>query len=166
MALKMALTLKIRVNNSSSKDFNHPDDHFQSIQCNRCNLQYIGETKRRLKDRFNKHCRTIGNPNNKSKPITALEHFLSSPNLTANDMILIPIEKIFSNRDSIRKAREAFLIQKGRTIDPDGLNICEETFQYCYLLSCYFIIFSSYTYLYSLLCQLSLPISGITRYAT
>ena len=27
-------------------------------------------------------------------------------------MILIPIEKIFSNRDSIRKAREAFLIQK------------------------------------------------------
>ena len=22
------------------------------IQCNRCNLQYIGETKRRLKDRF------------------------------------------------------------------------------------------------------------------
>ena len=41
---------------------------------------------------------------------------------------LIPIEKIFSNRDSIRKAREAFLIQKGRTIDPDGLNIREETY--------------------------------------
>ena len=29
------------------------------IQCNRCNLQYIGETKRRLKDRFNEHRRTI-----------------------------------------------------------------------------------------------------------
>ena len=43
-------------------------------------------------------------------------------------MQLIPIEKIFSNRDSIRKAREAFLIQKGRTIDPDGLNIREETY--------------------------------------
>ena len=27
------------------------------IQCNRCNLQYIGETKRRLKDRFNEHRR-------------------------------------------------------------------------------------------------------------
>ena len=50
------------------------------------------------------------------------------PNHTANDMILIPIEKIFSNRYSIRKAREAFLIQKGRTIDPDGLNIREETY--------------------------------------
>ena len=108
------------------------------------NLQYIGETKRRLKDRFNEHRRTIDNPNNKSKPTTAAgtidnpnnkskpttaaEHFLSSPNHTANDMLLIPIEKIFSNRDSIRKAREAYLIQKGKTIDPAGLNIREETY--------------------------------------
>ena len=50
------------------------------IQCNRCNLQYIGETKRRLKDRFNEHRRTIDNPYNKSNPTTAAEHFLSSPN--------------------------------------------------------------------------------------
>ena len=98
------------------------------IQCNRCNLQYIGETKRRLKDRFNEHRRTIDNPNNKSKPTTAAEHFLSSPNHTANDMLLIPIEKIFSNRDSIRKAREAYLIKKGKSIDPAGLNIREETY--------------------------------------
>ena len=60
--------------------------------------------------------------------LIAAEHFLSSPNHTANDMPLIPIEKIFSNRDSIRKAREAFLIQKGKTIDPAGLNIREETY--------------------------------------
>ena len=64
------------------------------IQCNRRNLQYIGETKRRLKDRFNEHRRTIDNPNNKSKPTTAAEHFLSSPNHAANDVLLIPIEKI------------------------------------------------------------------------
>ena len=37
-------------------------------------------------------------------------------------------KKIVSNRDSIRTAREAFLIQKGRTIDPNGLNIREETY--------------------------------------
>ena len=54
------------------------------IQCNHCNLQYIGVTKLRLKDRFNEHRRTIDNPNNKSKPTTAAEHFLSSPNHTAN----------------------------------------------------------------------------------
>ena len=30
------------------------------VQCNRCNLQYMGETKRRLKDlRFNEHRRTV-----------------------------------------------------------------------------------------------------------
>ena len=56
------------------------------IQCNRCNLQYIGETKRRLKDRFNEHRRTIDNTNTKSKPTTAAEHFLTAPNHTANDM--------------------------------------------------------------------------------
>ena len=59
-----------------------------TIQCNRCNLQYIGETKRRLKDRFNGHRGTIDNPNTKSKPTTAAEHFLSS-NHTANDLALI-----------------------------------------------------------------------------
>ena len=78
------------------------------IQCNRCNLQYIGETKRRLKDRFNEHRRTIDNPDAKSEPTTDAKHFLSSPKHTANDMQLIPIEKVFSNRDSI---------QKGRTIE-------------------------------------------------
>ena len=98
------------------------------IQGNRCNLQYIGETKRRLKDRFNEHRRTIDNPNTKSKPTTAAEHFLTAPNHTANDMQLIPIEKVYSNRDSIRKAREAFLISKGRTLAPHGLNIREEMY--------------------------------------
>ena len=88
------------------------------IQYNRCNLQYIGETKRRLKDRFNEHRRTIDNPNTKSKPTSAAEHFLSSPNHTANDMQLIHIENIFSSRDLIRKAKEAFLISKGRTSWP------------------------------------------------
>ena len=91
-------------------------------------LLYVVWLKKACKRVGHGHPRTIDNPNNKSKPTTAAEHFLSSPNHTANDMILIPIEKIFSNRDSIRKAREAFLIQKGRTIDPDGLNIREETY--------------------------------------
>ena len=98
------------------------------FQCNCWNLHYIGETKRRLKDRFNKHRRTIDNPNAISKPTTAAEHFLTAPNHTANDMQLIPIEKVHSKRDSVRKAREAFLICKGRTIDPHGLNIREETY--------------------------------------
>ena len=57
-------------------------------------------------------------------------------------MQLIPIERVFSNRDSIRrKAREAFLILKGRTIDPEGLNIREETFFFFFV----FYFFFSFT---------------------
>ena len=67
-------------------------------------------------------------PKPKLKPTTAAEHFLTAPNHTANDMQLIPIEKVFSNRDSVRKAREAFLISKGRTLLPRGLNIHEELY--------------------------------------
>ena len=134
------------------------------IQCNCCNLQYIRETKRRLKDRFNEHHRTIDNPNNKPKPTTAAEHFLSPPNHTVNDMILILIEKIFSNQDSIRKAREAFLIQRGRTIDPDGLNIAKKLFNivtsYHVISLCFHLIL-----IFSLHCQLFLLIYGITKYA-
>ena len=37
-------------------------------------------------------------------------------------MQLIPIEKIFSSRDSLRKAREATIIIRAKTIDPNGLN--------------------------------------------
>ena len=69
--------------------------------------------------------------NKKSVPVgatTAADHFLTAPNHTANDMQLIPIEKVFSNRDSVRKAREAFLISKGRTLLPHGLNIREEPY--------------------------------------
>ena len=44
-------------------------------------------------------------------------------------------EKIFSNRDSILKAREAFLISNGRMIDPKGLNIRKET----YSISVYYL---------------------------
>ena len=32
------------------------------IQCNYCSKQYIGETRRRLKDRFNEHRRLLDNP--------------------------------------------------------------------------------------------------------
>ena len=78
------------------------------IQCNRCSLQYIGETKRRLKDRFNEHRRSVDKTKIKSKPTTVAEHFLSHPNHCHTDMQLIPFELIpHSSRDSIRKARES-----------------------------------------------------------
>ena len=95
------------------------------IQCNRCYLQYTGETKRFLKDRFIKYRRPVDNPNSKSSPTTAAKHFLLTP-IHSSSIQLIPIEKVLSNRDSIRKAREAHLILKANTLEPYGLNIRED----------------------------------------
>ena len=64
--------------------------------------------------------------NNIFRPTTVSEHWLYNPNHTATDMQLIPIETIFSSRDSIRKAREATLIIRAKTIDPNGLNARDE----------------------------------------
>ena len=48
------------------------------VKCNRCNLQYMGETKRRLKDRFNEQRRAVDKININSKPTTVSEQFLTS----------------------------------------------------------------------------------------
>ena len=40
---------------------------------------------------------------------------------------LIPLELTKSNRDDVRKAREARLIDKGQTLESKGLNRRDET---------------------------------------
>ena len=93
------------------------------VQCNLCYLQYIGKTKRCLKDRFNKHRRAVDKTNIKSKPTTVSEHFLSHSNHSHTDLQLIPLEKVHSSRDSVRKAKESHLIDKAMTLEPNGLNL-------------------------------------------
>ena len=53
------------------------------------------------------------------------EQFLTS-NHSDNHMLLIPIEKLKNGRDSFRKAREAHLIHKAKTIEPLGINKRDE----------------------------------------
>ena len=96
------------------------------VQCNRCNLQYIGETKRQLKDRFNEYRRAVDKTSIKSKPTTVSEHFLSHSNHSYTDMQLIPLQKIQSSRDSVLKARKSHLIDKAMTLEPHGLNHRDE----------------------------------------
>ena len=115
------------------------------VHCNRCHKQYIGETKRRLKDRFNEHRRTVDKQTNRSKPTTVSEHFLSNDH-NASDMLLIPLELIKSNRDSVRKAREAYLIDRGQTLEPLGLNRRDETWTFSRLSSSLFMLLSPITY--------------------
>ena len=95
------------------------------VHCRRCNKQYLGETKRRLKDRFNEHRRPVDRPTPTSRPTAVSDHFLSDDH-TTNDIELIPLELIHSSRDAIRKAREAYLIKRGQTLEPKGINKREE----------------------------------------
>ena len=48
-------------------------------------------------------------------------------NHNATDMQLFPHELVESNRDSVRKAREAYLIERGQSLEPHGLNKKDET---------------------------------------
>ena len=80
------------------------------VQCNHCPKQYV-------KDRFNEHRRPVDNPSNISKPNTVSERFLTNDH-SAKGITLISLELIKSNRDSVRKAREAYLIERGKTLEP------------------------------------------------
>ena len=95
------------------------------IQCHLCNLQNIGETKRCLKDRFNEHRRPILNPTSNYIHTADSEHFLGS-NHSDTHMLLIPIEKLSNERDSFRKAREAHISHKAKTLEPLGINKRDE----------------------------------------
>ena len=88
------------------------------IHCLCCNKQYVGEMKRRLKDRFNEHRRPVDRPTPSSRPTAVSDHFLSH-NHSPNDIELIPLELIHSSR-------EAYLIEKGQTLEPKGINKREE----------------------------------------
>ena len=57
---------------------------------------------------------------NKFLDATVSEHFLTNDH-SANDITLIPLVLIKSNRDSVRKVREAYLSKRGKTLEPPGI---------------------------------------------
>ena len=69
--------------------------------------------------------RPVDKQTNSSKPTRVSEHFLCN-NHNTTDMQLIPLELVKSNRDSVRKARETYLIERGQTLEPHGLNKKDE----------------------------------------
>ena len=109
------------------------------IHCLRCNKQYIGETKRRLKDRFNEHQRPVDRPTPSSRPTAVSEHFLSD-NHSPNDIELVPLELIHSSRDALRKAREAHHIERGQTLEPKGINFLTHLCRMYYIPFYYLVI--------------------------
>ena len=98
------------------------------ITCLKCNLQYVGETKRPLQKRIYEHMRTInkfGSPGIQSTPVS--EHFNNNCSRPARLRFQI-LETIRGDPTSIetlthRRKRELWWILNLRTLDPLGINI-------------------------------------------
>ena len=85
-------------------------------------------SKHQFSDRFGEHRRSIEearNPHHFYHPTAASDHF-SLPDHSIKDIEHIPLELINSDRDGMRKAREGFLISKGKTLEPNEMNRRDE----------------------------------------
>ena len=88
------------------------------LSCTKCpSTVYIGETVRRLADRFREHRRDVINGMN-DLPVPA--HF-NSTNHTLDDMKVAVLKAGLANQD-YRKKQEMRLIFKCGTMSPSGLN--------------------------------------------
>ena len=108
----------------------------QSKKCLKPNIpcQYIRETKRKLNERFGEHRRSVENPHHLSCP-TLISEYFNLPAHSTKDMQIIPLIFIHRSRDSVRKAREAFLIDKVNTLEPLRINRRDERYSLSTLVS-------------------------------
>ena len=107
----------------------HSKNLIYLIQCKKCHCQYIGETKRQLNERFGEHRRSILNHHQLSNPTPVSALHFNQPGHSVNDVHFIPLELMRSTRDSVRKAREAHLINKAKTLHPLHINRHDEAHQ-------------------------------------
>ncbi|KAL9972658.1 hypothetical protein ACROYT_G019009 [Oculina patagonica] len=61
------------------------------IECNKCKKQYIGETKRSIRERFAEHRQATNNPRHANASAAVPTHF-NLPDHSIQDMTLIPLE--------------------------------------------------------------------------
>ena len=91
------------------------------ISCDKCNMQYVGETENALHIRMNGYRSDI-TTKKLDKPVAAHFH---QPNHSHEDMRVMGIEKIEDRNNSRkrRKLRERNWIFELRMLTPEGLNI-------------------------------------------
>ena len=99
-------------------------DAVASTCCIRLAGLYLSTTSQNIGE----HRRSILNHHQLLNPTPVSLHF-NQPGHSINDVQLIPLELIRSKRDSVRKAREAHLINKAKTLHPLGINRRDETRQ-------------------------------------
>ena len=77
----------------------------------------MGKTERTLRERFKEHRQQLH-----ANATAAVPSHFNQPGHSIADMELIALELQPTLRMSRRKAREAYLIDRGKTLSPDGLN--------------------------------------------
>ena len=89
------------------------------MECAICGLQYIGQTRRKLKERMYEH-----RSNTDGKPASSLHKHLGSTNHDTNfdEMKVTIIEHDPNWNDKRRQEREHFWIIKLKTLSPNGIN--------------------------------------------
>ena len=90
------------------------------LHCTKDSLSYIGETSKTAETRFVGHLNTILQDCHSNTKTPVGQHF-RSPGHSHTDIQVTPIEKIKSRNHFVRKAREAFLIDKYQLLT-NGLN--------------------------------------------
>ena len=96
------------------------------IECNWCQIKYVGQTKNRIIDRFQGHLFDIKNNLN----TTVARHFAShndriDPNMTIYILEYIRLPKDLPRSSSPRDNRELVWIHRLNTLIPNGLNIVD-----------------------------------------
>lgn len=87
------------------------------IHCNKCYVNYVGQTKRSLKDRFNNHRSDI-----KHNKQTAIGLHFNLPQHNLTNLEIMPLEQLTSNNNNDRLKLEKLWISQLHTIYPRGLN--------------------------------------------
>ena len=89
------------------------------ITCTLCNKLYIGETGRRLGDRFREHLRDVEkNDKDASKPVA--RHF-NLPNHSIKHMAICGLSLHLGTTESRKNLEQKFIFQIG-TLNPHGIN--------------------------------------------
>ena len=111
-----------------------------TIQCNKYNVPYTGETKRHLSHKFGEHTEILNRQQHIDQP-TAVSDHLTLPAHAMDNIELVPLELVGPNRDAIREARDAcliMLISKGKTLGPSGLKDMTKFDLFCIRFSIHF----------------------------
>ena len=91
------------------------------ITCTYCNKLYIGETGRRLGDRFREHLRDMErNDKDASKPVAG---HLNLPNHSKQHMAVCGLSLHQGSSESHKTLEQKFIFQIG-TLNPHGINEC------------------------------------------